>query len=223
MFCGLIVDSTQSTSGARGSVFEVEKNLQGNSEFTEPLISDLGERKFSSSSSGFPYVHGPPIQTSGSSEFSFDARSSTGHIPMHSATNDASSRRSRPSFLDSLNVSRASSASPFQHNQSTKDAFPSHSSQLNSINAIGSSPFEKPSTESENMGTFSKLRSPDFPSASEYSGQFTVPASNNGDALGLNVANENILDKKHEFYSTKQNEDFAALEQVVIFFTYLII
>ncbi|XVF65006.1 hypothetical protein PTKIN_Ptkin09bG0212000 [Pterospermum kingtungense] len=203
-------DSTQSTLGASGSVFEVGKNLQGNAEFREPSISDLGERKFSSSSSGFPSVHGPPIQTAGSSEFSFDARSSTGHIPMHSATNDASSRRSRPSFLDSISASRASSGSPFQHNQPTKDAFPSHSSQFNSINAIGSSPFEKPSTESETMGTFSKPRSPDFPSAS---GHFSVPASNNGDVLWPNVANENILDKKHEFYSTKQNEDFAALEQ----------
>ncbi|TYI33370.1 hypothetical protein ES332_A04G128100v1 [Gossypium tomentosum] len=33
----------------------------------------------------------------------------------------------------------------------------------------------------------------------------------------LIVANENILEKKHDFYSTKQNEDFAALEQVVTF------
>ncbi|KAK5846822.1 hypothetical protein PVK06_003121 [Gossypium arboreum] len=34
----------------------------------------------------------------------------------------------------------------------------------------------------------------------------------------LIVANENILEKKHDFYSTKQNEDFAALEQVVTFY-----
>ena len=159
-------------------------------------------------------MHGPAIQTSGSSEFSFDARSSTSHMTLHSVTNDTSSRKSRLSFLDSLNVSRASSGSLFQHDQPTKDAFASHSSQFNSINAIGSSPFEKPLTESDTMGTFSKLRSPDFPSASEYPGHFSVPASNNGDLWRLN---ENIFEKKHEFYSTKQNEDFAALEQVVIF------
>ncbi|XWS09070.1 hypothetical protein CRYUN_Cryun40dG0054500 [Craigia yunnanensis] len=198
-------DSTQSTLGGQ--------NLKGNAEFREPMISDLGERKFSGSSSGFPSVHGPPIQTSGSSEFSFDARSSSSHMPLHLVTNDASSRRSRPSFLDSLNVSQVSSGSLFQYNQPTKDAFASHSSQLNSINAVGSSPFEKPSTENETIGTFSKLRSPDFPSASEYPGHFKVPASTNGDLLGQNVATENILEKKHEFYSMKQNEDFAALEQ----------
>ncbi|KAG8478581.1 hypothetical protein CXB51_028431 [Gossypium anomalum] len=33
----------------------------------------------------------------------------------------------------------------------------------------------------------------------------------------LIVANENILEKKHDFYSTKQNEAFAALKQVVTF------
>ncbi|KAL1078521.1 hypothetical protein V6Z11_D10G164500 [Gossypium hirsutum] len=37
-----------------------------------------------------------------------------------------------------------------------------------------------------------------------------VPAKSNGDLLRLN---ENISEKKHEFYSAKQNEDFAALEQ----------
>ncbi|XVF29230.1 hypothetical protein REPUB_Repub15cG0103100 [Reevesia pubescens] len=212
-FCfGTDADSTQSTLGARGSVLEVGQSLQGNAEFREPLTSDLGERKFISSSGDFLSAHGPPIQTSGSSEFSFDARSSSSHLPLHSVTNDTSSR-SRPSFLDSLNVSRASSGSLFQHNEPTKDAFASHSSQFNSINALGSSPFEKPSADSETMGTFSKLRSPNFPSVSEYPVHFSVPGSNNGDALRLNVANENMSEKKHDFYSTKQNEDFAALEQ----------
>ncbi|XVF38107.1 hypothetical protein REPUB_Repub20aG0069900 [Reevesia pubescens] len=205
-------DSAQSTSSTRRSVLEVGPNLQGNAEFREPMISELGERKFSSSSSAFSSVHGPLIQTSGSSEFNFDTRSSSSHMPLHSVTTD-SSRRSGPSFLDSLNVSRASAGSLFQHNQPTKDAFASHNLQFNSINAIGSSPFEKPSTESENIETFSKLGSLDFPSASEYPGHFSAPASNNGDLLRLNVANENISEKKHDFYSTKQNEDFAALEQ----------
>ncbi|XP_021290512.1 uncharacterized protein LOC110421281 isoform X2 [Herrania umbratica] len=210
---GSLLDSTESTSGATKAVLEVGQNLQGSAEFREPMIYDFGERKFSSLASGFPNVHGPTMQTSVSSESTFDARSTSSHMPLHSVTNDSSSRRSRPSFLDSLNVSRASSGSHFQHNEPTKSAFASHSSQLNSINALGSSSFEKPSTEGETMGTFSKLGYPDFPGANEYSGNFSVPASNNGDLLWLNVTNENALDEKHEFYSTKQNEDFAALEQ----------
>ncbi|GMJ01838.1 BLISTER, KOLD SENSITIV 1 [Hibiscus trionum] len=209
----LYEDSAQSTSGRTGSIREVWQNLQGTAEFKEPMISDFGERKFSSPSSGFPSVHVPSIQTSGSSDLSFDARSSLSYIPLHSVTSDISSRRSRPSFLDSLNVSGASSGSHFQLNQTAKDASASNSSQFNSSNAMGSSPFEKPSTETGNVGTYSKLGFPVFPSSTEDSGQFSAPASNNGDLLKLNVANDNILEKKNEFYSAKQNEDFAALEQ----------
>ncbi|KAK8980521.1 hypothetical protein V6N11_081986 [Hibiscus sabdariffa] len=182
-----LLDSAQSTLDARGSTSEVGQNLQGNAEYREPRISELGERKFSSSSSGFPSVIGPLAQTSGSSEFSFDTRSSKSHTPLQLVTNDTSSTKARSSFLDSLNVSRGSSGSVFQHNQLTKDAFSSHSSQFNCINAVGSSPFDKPSTESETMRIFSEQRSigTGFPTAK----------------------------KKHELYSTKQNEDFSALEQ----------
>ncbi|XP_052483939.1 protein BLISTER isoform X2 [Gossypium raimondii] len=209
----LYEDSAQSTSGGRGSILEVGQNLQGTGDFKEPMISDFGEGKFSSSSGGFPSLHVPSIQTSGSSEFSFDARSSSSHTPLHSVANDTSSRRSRPSFLDSLNVSGASSGSLFQHNQPTKEVFASQSSQFNTSNTMGSSPFERPSTEIGNAGTYSKLGFSDFPSGNEYSGYFSAPASSNGDLSKLIVANENILEKKHDFYSTKQNEDFAALEQ----------
>ncbi|KAL4319975.1 hypothetical protein GQ457_18G006400 [Hibiscus cannabinus] len=62
-------DSVRSTSGGTGFIHEVEQNLQGAAEFKEPMISDFGERKFSSSSSWFPSLHVPSIQTSGSSEF----------------------------------------------------------------------------------------------------------------------------------------------------------
>ncbi|KAK8365161.1 hypothetical protein V6Z11_A02G034400 [Gossypium hirsutum] len=210
---GSLLDSAQSNSGGRGSILEVGQNLQGTGDFKEPMISDFGEGKFSSSSGGFPSLHVPSIQTSGSSEFSFDARSSSSHTPLHSVANDTSSRRSRPSFLDSLNVSGASSGSLFQHNQPTKEVFAPQSSQFNTGNTMGSSPFERPSTEIGNVGTYSKLGFSNFPSGNEYSGQFSAPASSNGDLSKVIVANENILEKKHDFYSTKQNEDFAALEQ----------
>ncbi|MBA0749489.1 hypothetical protein Gogos_003409 [Gossypium gossypioides] len=212
-------NSTQSTLGITGSALEAGQSLQSNAEFREPMSSEPGERTFSSYSIDFPSVPGPSAWTFGSSEFSFDAKSSTSHMPLQSVTNDTSSRKSRPSFLDSLNVSKASSGSLFQHNQPTKDAFPSHSSQFNSMNAIRSSPLDKPSVESETMGTFSEQRSPVFPSASEFPGHFAVPAKSNGDLLRLN---ENISEKKHEFYSAKQNEDFAALEQVDFFFNFFL-
>ncbi|KAK8539455.1 hypothetical protein V6N13_104306 [Hibiscus sabdariffa] len=207
-----LLDSARSTLDARGSASEVGQNLQGNAEYRESRISELGERKFSSSSSGFPSVIGPSVQTSGSSEFSFDTRSSKSHTQLQLVTNDTSSTSARPSFLDSLNVSKGSSGSLFQHNQLKKDAFSSHSSQFNSINAVGSSPFDKPSTESETMGIFSEQRSTGtgFPSANEYPDHFSIRDNNDGDLPRLI---ENISEKKHELYSTKQNEDFSALEQ----------
>ncbi|OMO97939.1 hypothetical protein CCACVL1_04408 [Corchorus capsularis] len=196
--------------GTRESVPDIGQNLKGNAEFREPISYDFGERKFSSSASGFPSVNGPTMQTSGSSEFNFDARTTSSHMPQHSVTNDTSSRRSRPSFLDSLNVSRAS-GSPFRHSEPTKDASASQNSQFNSINVLGSSPFKKPSTEGENLENFSNLRSHAFPSANEFPGNL-VPATNDGD-VSRHVVSENFSEKKHELYSTKQNEDFAALEQ----------
>ncbi|KAK8560798.1 hypothetical protein V6N13_026233 [Hibiscus sabdariffa] len=207
-------DSTLSTSSTRGSVFEVRQNLVSNAELREPMISYIGDRNFNTSSSDFPSVHGPPKQTSGSSEFSFDARGFSSHMPVHSVSDDSISRRSRPSFIDSLNVSKASSGSLFQHDEPTKNPFASHSSQFNDVDDIGSSPFKKPSTEIKTTETFSKPGFPEFPSEREHSGQFSVPV-NNGALLTLNVANENISEKNHEFYSSKQNEDFAALEQYI--------
>ncbi|XP_017621340.1 protein BLISTER-like isoform X1 [Gossypium arboreum] len=204
------LQSKASDSSLLGSALEVGQSLQGSAEFREPMSSEPVERTFSSYSSGFPSVPGPSAWTFGSSEFSFDAKSSTSYMPLQSATNDTSSRKSSPSFLDSLNLSKAPSGSLFQHNEPTKYAFPSHSSQFNSMNAIRSSPLDKPSMESETMGTFSEQKSPVFPSASEFPGHFAVPAKSNGDLLRLN---ENISEKKHEYYSAKQNEDFAALEQ----------
>ncbi|KAK8577719.1 hypothetical protein V6N13_027986 [Hibiscus sabdariffa] len=207
-------DSTQSTSSTRGSVFEVRQNLVSHAELRGPMISYIGDRNFNTSSSDFPSVHGPPKQTSGSSEFSFDARGFSSHMPVHSVSDDSISRRSRPSFIDSLNVSKASSGSLFQHDEPTKNPFVSHSSQFNDVDDIGSSLFKKPSTEIKTTETFSKPGFPVFPSEREHSGQFSVPV-NNGALLTLNVANENISEKNHEFYSSKQNEDFAALEQYI--------
>ncbi|KAL4284790.1 hypothetical protein GQ457_16G027270 [Hibiscus cannabinus] len=209
-------DSTLSISSTRGSVFEVSQNLVSNAELREPMISYIEDRNFNTSSSDFPSVHGPPKQTFGSSEFSFDARGFSSHMPVHSVSDDSISRRSRPSFIDSLNVSKASSRSLFQHDEPTKNPFASHSSQFNDVDDIGSSPFKKPSTEIKTTETFSKPGFPEFPSEREHSGQFSVPV-NNGALLTLNVANENISEKNHEFYSSKQNEDFAALEQYHIF------
>ncbi|KAK3187749.1 hypothetical protein Dsin_027310 [Dipteronia sinensis] len=204
-------DSTQPTSSARGSVLEVGKNMQGVVESSFPAFSDSEETKLSSSTISFPSLYNGPVQTSKSSGFSFDVTDSSNHVPVHSATNEFTSRRSRPSFLDSLDIPRASSGSPFQRTEPQKESFMSNISELNSVDVLGSSFAQKPSSETGTMGPFSKSITPNAPIAFNDVGNFSVSV-NNGHDLMRPGTNENSKEM-HGFYSTKQNEDFAALEQ----------
>ncbi|KAI9194593.1 hypothetical protein LWI28_007424 [Acer negundo] len=204
-------DSTQPTSNARGSVLEVGKNMQGVVKSSFPAVSDSEETKLSSSTGGFPSLYNGPVQTSKSSGFSFDVTNSSNHVPVHSSTNEFTSRRSRPSFLDSLDIPRAPSGSPFQRSEPQKESFMSNSSELNSVDVLGSSFVQKPSSETGTMGPFSKSITPSAPSVFNHVGNSPVSVNNGADLLRTGT-NENSKEM-HGFYSTKQNEDFSALEQ----------
>ncbi|KAH7573130.1 hypothetical protein JRO89_XS03G0073300 [Xanthoceras sorbifolium] len=212
-FLSLMVDSTQPTTNARGSVLEVGKNMQGAVKSSVPAVSDLEETKLSSSASGFPSLYSGPVQASKPSGFSFDVISSSKHVPVHSATNEFTSRRSRPSFLDSLEIPRASSGSPFQRTEPQNESFMPNSSELNRLDVLGSSAAQKPSADTGSVGAFSKSITPNAPSAFNDGGNFSVSINNGADLLRP-CTNENSKEMNHGFYSTKQNEDFAALEQV---------
>ncbi|KAL5851652.1 hypothetical protein ACOSQ3_006770 [Xanthoceras sorbifolium] len=205
-------DSTQPTTSARGSVLEVGKNMQGAVKSSVPAVSDLEETKLSSSASGFPSLYNGPVQASKPSGFSFDVISSSKHVPVHSATNEFTSRRSRPSFLDSLEIPRASSGSPFQRTEPQNESFMPNSSELNRLDVLGSSAAQKPSADTGSVGAFSKSITPNAPSAFNDGGNFSVSINNGADLL-RSCTNENSKEMNHGFYSTKQNEDFAALEQ----------
>ncbi|GLT47523.1 hypothetical protein SLA2020_212150 [Shorea laevis] len=205
-FSSLYEDSVQSTTSMRGSSPEVSKNMPAMTELTKPMISNLGEKKLGSTASGFP-----SMQMSESSGFSFDVANSSSHMPLYPVTNDTSSRRSRPSFLDSLNVPRSSSGSPFQHNELGKDSFGFNSSQFNSTDVPGSSPFQKPSSETET--NYLKLGTSNVPGANEQPVNFSISASNGSDLLRSSFNEMNSMEKKYDFYSPQQNEDFTALEQ----------
>ncbi|GER50097.1 hypothetical protein STAS_27375 [Striga asiatica] len=105
-----------------------------------------------------------------------DVRSSPNQAP---GSSPAAARRSRPSFLDSIQISKG------------------------------------PSSSSGNFGEEKeiKLDSKDYPvnglesSVPQQSGSSSVTP---GDGVGLF---NNFVGKRHEFFSQKQNEDFAALEQ----------
>lgn len=96
-------------------------------------------------------------------------------------------RRSRPSFLDSINTSRISSA-PIPQGESQN--VESSNSEVHSVNA------QAASASQDSINAF---------------------GSSNGHHLFRHDGSGNNFDSTHSFYSTKQNEDFAALEQVFFF------
>ncbi|KAI4345959.1 hypothetical protein L6164_013042 [Bauhinia variegata] len=139
---------------------------------------------------------------------SSDARDSPNHIPIYPVSTESNSRRSRPSFLDSVNVSKPS-GSPFQ--QTKPDNSSSNHLESNSSDISGSTHLDKPSMETKYIPPFSNFTTPNAHNALEYT---TASISNiNSQEMPKISANENNMEKKHGFYSPAQNEDFAALEQ----------
>ncbi|KAG6766290.1 hypothetical protein POTOM_030364 [Populus tomentosa] len=147
------------------------------------------------------------LQTSESTGFKSDAKISSNHVPQYSVTSESNNRRSRPSFLDSLNMSRSSSQSSFRHSEPEK-SFIINTSKSNGIDALGSSAFQKLPVETETARNFSELMTSSMPSSFDHATPFSVSSTN-----GVTNANKNSMERNHEFYLPKQNEDFSALEQ----------
>ncbi|KDP33366.1 hypothetical protein JCGZ_12915 [Jatropha curcas] len=182
----------------RGSSVEVGQGIHGHVHFNGSLNSDFGEGSFSVITGGFPSVYSNTVQTSKSIAFNSDVRSSSNQVELFSGTSEPSSRRSRPSFLDSLNVPRASSGASFQSAEPQKESFMSNALKSNGMDSIRSSGLHESSVLTESL--------------EQHPTKVSVPPVNGVDPMMLNV-NENSLDRKHDIYSSKQNEDFAALEQ----------
>ncbi|XP_049344507.1 protein BLISTER isoform X3 [Solanum verrucosum] len=117
--------------------------------------------------------------------FSFDARSSSSYSQMSPSTAGATGRRT-PSFLDSINISKVSAASPPSIGSVTTDTYDSMAYPRDTLGL----------SNSENLTNSSKF-------------------SGNGSDLYKHAVEKDMgnLDNRHPFYSQKQNEDFAALEQ----------
>lgn len=117
--------------------------------------------------------------------FSFDARSSSSYSQMSPPTAGATGRRT-PSFLDSMNISKVSAASPPSIGSVTTDTYDSMAYPRDTLGL----------SSSENLTNSSKN-------------------SGNGTVLYKHAVEKDMgnLDNRHPFYSQKQNEDFAALEQ----------
>ncbi|EEF44322.1 conserved hypothetical protein [Ricinus communis] len=183
------VDFIQHNNNLRGSSLEVEQDKH----FNGSLRNDFGEANFSISLGGFPSAYGKSMQTSDTIGYDSDSKSSSNHTQLLSGTSEPNSRRSRPSFLDSLNVTRASSGTSFQPTELQKESFMPGKS--NGMGALDSSTFQNLSVEAQTLGHH----------------PMTFSASSN--SVEMSNIDENSWGRKHEFYSSKHNEDFAALEQ----------
>ncbi|XP_060181807.1 protein BLISTER isoform X3 [Lycium barbarum] len=111
--------------------------------------------------------------------FSFDAKSSSRYSQMSPPTDGTTGRRS-PSFLDSINISKVSAASPPSIGSITSDTYDSMVYPRDTLGLSNSSKF-----------------------------------SGNGLDLYKHAVEKDMgnMDNRQPFYSQKQNEDFAALEQ----------
>lgn len=156
-------------------------------------FSDSFSSKFSSSDNNLPSLHGantPKFHSTG-----LEARSSSYNRPILPLPVESSSRRSRPSFLDSLNVTKTSLGSPFH--QSEQSSSMSNHLESSSNDIPGSTYFPKPP---ENVHI-----------PLEHLAPSVVDNDNHGTLLS---AKENGMEK-NAYYSSSKNEDFAALEQVI--------
>lgn len=145
------------------------------------MFSGTGEKKIGST---FNHLESTNHSSSWTSDEKFsgynsEAQSSLNHGP---PSPPASGRRSRPSFLDSIQISKSPSSSPLLGTEKTDLS----SSKVYPVDGLGSSVSQRLASTS-------------------------VASSD-----GVGLFNNHIMEDKHNFFSQKQNEDFAALEQVHI-------
>lgn len=144
----------------------------------------IDERKFSSSV-GHLTSESNPFNSKDSiySSSNYDGRGSSNQEPVDPFMIGTNTRRSRPSFLDSINTSRISSA-PIPK-------------------------IEPQNVESSNLD----FHTTDAQASSTSQDSINAFGSSNGHSLFRHDGSRNNFESSHSFYSTKQNEDFAALEQ----------
>lgn len=182
-----------------GSIHEVAKNQEGSGELRGGSI--VQKPTLSST-----YLFSSPDASSRpsyeSSDFSVNITSSS---PFHSAKNETSVKRSRPSFLDSLNISRAPETQ-YEHPEIEADLVTSSGSQLNGSDGFGQSSLQYTSGKRDNNG----------PSLTSGASDSPYPFENFRSPL-YPVAN-GVMPGFTDYSMPKQNDDFSTLEQVIHLF-----
>lgn len=188
------VDSLQKTKPTNSSTLDGGSSHGSVSGGFSDSISSMF-RETIRSDSDLPSLHGATIPKYDS--IGYEVRNSSNHSPINSASTESSSRKLRPSFLDSLNVARPSMGSPFYQPEQDTSKFSHLESSSNDTS--GSTYFHKPPEDTKSGGLFSNLT--------------TAPVFSNNQDTPMISAKENGMEKKHDFYSSSQNEDFSTLEQ----------
>ncbi|KAF7151865.1 hypothetical protein RHSIM_Rhsim02G0049400 [Rhododendron simsii] len=199
-------DSVRPPTKTTMSSFGVGKSLHAAGASNDSLTFDTGERKLGNSVGHFPSGNSQPFWTSESpsTSFNFGAASSYNNGPLDPAVSEPASRRSRPSFLDSINTPKVPLTEP--------GTVEPNSSKVNDMDAVTSSYSQMPYTDPETTQSFSKMRASNVPNAFEHSMTSSVSAGNGGDFY-RHAVHETSMERKRDSYSQKQDDDFAALEQ----------
>ncbi|GMP55798.1 hypothetical protein CsSME_00020511 [Camellia sinensis var. sinensis] len=164
-------DSVHPSTKIRESYVEVGQNRHAVPESNNTMTFDVEERKLSNSAGHLPGGNSTPFwpSESRSTAFSFDLRSSSDNLPLYPDIAETNTRRSRPSFLDSLNMPSATSAS------------------------------EKPFTETETTQTFSKWKSLNVPSAFEHSRTSSISSGHGDDMYRHTVNDNSMERKRDSY------------------------
>ncbi|CAL5337321.1 unnamed protein product [Camellia sinensis] len=164
-------DSVHPSTKIRESYFEVGQNRHAVPESNNTMTFDVEERKLSNSAGHLPGGNSTSFwpSESQSTAFSFDLRSSSDNLPLYPDIAETNTRRSRPSFLDSLNMPSATSAS------------------------------EKPFTETETTQTFSKWKSSNVPSAFEHSRTSAISSGHGDDMFRHTVNDNSMERKRDSY------------------------
>lgn len=198
------VESVQPNLFSFGSTLEVENRMDRSKQLSHTAIPNFGGSNFSSLANGFHSVHGGATKNSESISLGSDIKDSS-YRSTYMSTSE-SHRRSRPSFLDSLNLGTAS-----QPTDPHRGTTVTHNENSNGMDEITSVYFQKPTLEKENVGSFSSLQPKSSPSLSDHPMKF---ASHSTDANDLpSPFAERIV--AEEPYRPKKDENFSALEQVI--------
>ncbi|XP_010466807.1 PREDICTED: uncharacterized protein LOC104746950 isoform X2 [Camelina sativa] len=188
-------DSLQPTTRMVGSFHEVAKDHQGSGELGGGSI--VQKPTLSSS-----YLFSSPDTSSRPSESSDYSVNITSSSPFNSAKSEASVKRSRPSFLDSLNISRApETQTQYQHPEIEADLVTSSGSQLTGSDGFGPSSLQYISGNRDSNGPSLTSGAYDSPNPFEKFRSSLYPAANG------------VMPGFTDFSMPKQNDDFTALEQ----------